>query len=87
MRDPTLHGECLRSAQCGPANLSIRRGNGKWKRKYSSDFRAAKEAKCVFRKSVTGDFGIVTDDFGNVAGDFGAVTDGVLGFHERSPMS
>ena len=34
---------------------------------------------CVFRKSVTGDFGIVADDFGNVTGDFGAVTDGHSG--------
>jgi hypothetical protein len=31
---------------------------------------------CVFRKSVTGGFGVVTDDFGNVTGDFGAVTEG-----------
>jgi hypothetical protein len=34
---------------------------------------------CVFRKSVTGDFGIVADDFGNVTGNFGAVTDGHSG--------
>ena len=32
-------------------------------------------AWCVFRKSVTGGFGIVTDDFGNVTGHFGDVTD------------
>ena len=31
---------------------------------------------CVFRKSVTGLFGIVTDDFGNVTGHFGDVTEG-----------
>jgi hypothetical protein len=31
---------------------------------------------CVFRKSVTGVFGIVTDGFGNVTGHFGDVTDG-----------
>jgi len=31
---------------------------------------------CVFRKSVTGHFGIVTGDFGNVTGHFGDVTDG-----------
>ncbi len=31
---------------------------------------------CVFRKSVTGVFGIVTDDFGNVTGHFGDVTEG-----------
>jgi hypothetical protein len=30
---------------------------------------------CVFRKSVTGHFGIVTGDFGNVTGHFGDVTD------------
>ena len=30
---------------------------------------------CVFRKSVTGVFGIVTDGFGNVTGDFGDVTE------------
>ena len=30
----------------------------------------------VFRKSVTGDFGIVTGGFGNVTGHFGDVTDG-----------
>ena len=29
---------------------------------------------CVFRKSVTGVFGIVTDDFGNATGHFGDVT-------------
>jgi len=32
---------------------------------------------CVFRKSVTGVFGIVTDDFGNVTGHFGDVTEGL----------
>ena len=32
--------------------------------------------KCVFRKTVTGVFGIVTDGFGNVTGHFGDVTDG-----------
>ena len=31
---------------------------------------------CVFRKSVTGGFGIVTSDFGNVTGGFGAVSEG-----------
>ena len=30
----------------------------------------------VFRKSVTGVFGIVTDGFGNVTGHFGDVIDG-----------
>ena len=30
----------------------------------------------VFRKSVTGVFGDVTDGFGNVTGQFGDVTDG-----------
>ncbi len=30
----------------------------------------------VFRKSVTGDFGIVTGGFGNVTGHFGDVTGG-----------
>lgn len=59
------------------------------RRRYSRDFKAqvmaecdvpgASVAKCVFRKSVTGHFGIVTDDFGNVTGDFGAVTDGRSG--------
>ena len=33
---------------------------------------------CVFRKSVTGRFGIVTAEFGNVTDDFGDVTDGIL---------
>jgi hypothetical protein len=33
---------------------------------------------CVFRKSVTDRFGIVTAEFGNVTGDFGNVTDGVF---------
>ena len=32
---------------------------------------------CVFRKSVTGVFGIVTGGFGNVTGHFGDVTDGL----------
>lgn len=32
--------------------------------------------RCVFRKSVTARFGIVTDEFGNVTGDFGDVTEG-----------
>jgi hypothetical protein len=31
---------------------------------------------CVFRKSVTGVFGIVTGGFGNVTGHFGDVTAG-----------
>jgi hypothetical protein len=31
---------------------------------------------CVFRKSVTGRFGIVTAEFGNVTERFGDVTDG-----------
>jgi hypothetical protein len=34
-----------------------------------------RHASCVFRKSVTGHFGIVTGDFGNVTGHFGDVTD------------
>ena len=38
---------------------------------------AAGQACCVFRKSVTGVFGIVTDGFGNVTGHFGDVTDGL----------
>jgi hypothetical protein len=33
-------------------------------------------ANCVFRKSVTGVFGIVTGGFGNVTGHFGDVTAG-----------
>ena len=33
---------------------------------------------CVFRKSVTGRFGIVTAEFGNVTDHFGDVTDGVF---------
>ena len=33
---------------------------------------------CVFRKSVTGRFGIVTAEFGNVTERFGDVTDGVF---------
>jgi putative transposase len=32
---------------------------------------------CVFRRSVTGGFGIVTDDFGNVTGNSGDVTEEV----------
>ncbi|MDM0110457.1 patatin-like phospholipase family protein [Variovorax sp. J22R24] len=39
------------------------------------DFLVA--ANCVFRESVTGVFGIVTDDFGNVTGDSGVVTEEV----------
>ena len=40
--------------------------------------------KCVFRKSVTGVFGIVTDDFGNATGHFGDVTDWpFIGFLSR----
>ena len=35
-------------------------------------------AVCVFRKSVTGRFGIVTAEFGNVTERFGDVTDGVF---------
>jgi len=34
------------------------------------------EGRWVFRKSVTGDFGIVTGGFGNVTGHFGDVTAG-----------
>ena len=34
--------------------------------------------ECVFRKSVTGRFGIVTAEFGNVTDQFGDVTDGLL---------
>ncbi|MEB0114847.1 IS66 family insertion sequence element accessory protein TnpB, partial [Variovorax sp. RTB1] len=34
-------------------------------------------ANCVFRRSVTGGFGIVTDDFGNVTGNSGDVTEEV----------
>ena len=34
--------------------------------------------RCVFRKSVTGRFGIVTAEFGNVTERFGDVTDGVF---------
>jgi hypothetical protein len=33
---------------------------------------------CVFRRSVTDRFGIVTAEFGSVTGDFGDVTDGRL---------
>jgi hypothetical protein len=33
---------------------------------------------CVFRKSVTDRFGIVTAEFGNVTEHFGDVTDGSL---------
>jgi len=34
--------------------------------------------ECVFRKSVTDRFGIVTADFGNVTDHFGDVTEGTL---------
>jgi hypothetical protein len=34
--------------------------------------------RCVFRKSVTDRFGIVTAEFGNVTEHFGDVTDGSL---------
>ena len=34
--------------------------------------------RCVFRKSVTGRFGIVTAEIGSVTGYFGDVTDGHL---------
>ena len=37
-----------------------------------------KRLRCVFRKSVTGRFGIVTAEFGNVTERFGDVTDGVF---------
>jgi hypothetical protein len=37
--------------------------------------KSSRAIECVFRKSVTGHFGIVTGDFGNVTGDFGDVTD------------
>jgi hypothetical protein len=36
------------------------------------------EPRCVFRKSVTGRFGIVTAEFGSVTERFGDVTDGVF---------
>ena len=36
------------------------------------------DSGCVFRKSVTGRFGIVTAEFGSVTGYFGDVTDGHL---------
>jgi hypothetical protein len=39
-------------------------------------FHGKVERWCVFRRSVTGHFGIVTGDFGNVTGHFGDVTDG-----------
>ena len=43
-----------------------------------------RELLCVFRKSVTGVFGIVTDDFGNATGHFGDVTDWpFIGFLSR----
>ena len=43
-----------------------------------------KHLGCVFRKSVTGVFGIVTDDFGNATGHFGDVTDWpFIGFLSR----
>jgi hypothetical protein len=48
---------------------------GAWKFVESLCRRSA--GGCVFRKSVTGVFGIVTDDFGNVTGHFGNVTGGV----------
>jgi hypothetical protein len=35
----------------------------------------AKQAGCVFRRSVTDRFGIVTAEFGNVTDHFGDVTD------------
>jgi len=35
-------------------------------------------SNCVFRKSVTDRFGIVTADFGNVTDHFGDVTEGTL---------
>ena len=38
----------------------------------------AKRLLCVFRKSVTDRFGIVTADFGNVTDHFGDVTEGTL---------
>ena len=38
--------------------------------------RRTVRAEWVFRKSVTGVFGIVTDDFGNVTGHFGDVIEG-----------
>jgi hypothetical protein len=41
--------------------------------------RAMAGRRAVFRKSVTGVFGIVTDGFGNVTGDFGNVTEGLSG--------
>jgi hypothetical protein len=50
-----------------------------WKRDeelYRLRIKPAFGHKWVFRKSVTGDFGIVTGGFGNVTGHFGDVTAG-----------
>ena len=41
--------------------------------------------RCVFRRNVTGVFGIVTDGFGNVTGNFGDVTTGFSGVYPRRP--
>jgi Arm DNA-binding domain len=39
----------------------------------------ARVAHCVFRRSVTDRFGIVTAEFGNVTDHFGDVTEGTVG--------
>ena len=52
--------------------------------KNESNTRDPEMHQCVFRKSVTGVFGIVTDDFGNATGHFGDVTDWpFIGFLSR----
>jgi len=56
---------------CGLLEVS-RSGYCQWRGRAPSD-RA--RSNWVFRKSVTGDFGIVTGGFGNVTGHFGDVTE------------
>ena len=67
-----------------PAALEISRsGNGAhvWiffdKEVPARDARRLGTAIWLFRRNVTGDFGIATDDFGTVTGHFGDVTEGL----------
>jgi hypothetical protein len=45
------------------------------RKKQTSPLYAFQPPGCVFRRSVTDRFGIVTAEFGNVTGHFGDVTD------------
>ena len=89
-RSAALGGHVLRCDGCGTDQVSYNscrtRGGGPFPHGRHCPKCQSSAAKrwCVFRKSVTGVFGIVTDDFGNATGHFGDVTDWpFIGFLSR----